>query len=83
MDVRIWIGRQLVVNHLRHILNIETSCCHIGRHQRAEPTGSKGTERPFPLGLAVIAGQRTDRSRLSTQVGRQPSHLIFLITKYH
>jgi hypothetical protein len=55
MDVRIRIGRQLIVNHLGHILNIEASGCHIGRHERPESAGSKGTERPFPLCLAVIA----------------------------
>jgi hypothetical protein len=60
MDVRIRIGRQLIVNHLSHILNIEASGCHIGRHERSEPAGSKGAERPFPLCLAVIAGQRTN-----------------------
>jgi hypothetical protein len=83
MDVRIRIGRQFIVNHLGHILNIETSGCHIGRHERTESAGPKGTERPFPLRLAVIAGQRTDRSRFSTQMGRQSSYLILLITKHH
>jgi hypothetical protein len=83
MDVRIRIGRQLIVNHLGHILNIEASGCHIGRHERTESAGPKGTERPFPLRLAVIAGQRTNRSRFSTQMGRQTSHLILLITKHH
>ena len=70
MNVGIRIGRQLIMNHLSHILNIETSCCHIGRYQRAESAGSKSTERPFPLRLAVIAGQRADRSRFSAQMGR-------------
>ena len=56
MDIRIRIGRQLIVNHLGHILNIEASGCHIGRHERPESAGPKGTERPFPLRLAVIAG---------------------------
>jgi hypothetical protein len=56
MDIRIRIGRQLIVNHLGHILNIEASGCDISRHERPESAGSKGTERPFPLRLAVIAG---------------------------
>jgi hypothetical protein len=71
------------VDHLGHILNIEPSGCHIGRHERTETTGPKGAECSFTLRLAVIAGQGADRSRFSTQVGRQPSHLVLLIAKYH
>jgi hypothetical protein len=60
MDVGIWIGRQLIVNHLGHILNIEPSGCDIGRHERPESAGPKGAERSLTLRLAVITGQRTD-----------------------
>jgi hypothetical protein len=56
MDVRIRIGRQFIVNHLSHILNIEASGRHISCHERTESAGPKGAERPFPLRLAVIAG---------------------------
>ena len=70
MDVGVWIGRQLIVDHLGHILNIESSGCHIGRHERTKTTGPKGAECSFPLRLAVIAGQRTDQSRFSAQMGR-------------
>ena len=66
VDIRVRIGRQLIVNHLGHILNVEASGRHIGRHERPESAGSKGTERPLPLCLAVIAGQRTNRSRFSS-----------------
>ena len=83
VDIRIRIGRQFIVNHLGHILNIETSGCHIGGYERTESSGPKGTERPFPLRLAMVASQRPDRSRFSTQMGRQASHLILLITKHH
>ena len=69
MDVRIRIGRQLIVNHLGHVLNIKASGCHIGRHERTESSSPERAERPFPLRLAVIAGQRTDRSRFSAQMG--------------
>jgi hypothetical protein len=69
MDVGIWIGRQLIVDHLGHILNIEASGCHIRRHERPESAGPKGAERSLTLRLAVIAGQGADRSRFSTQMG--------------
>ena len=55
MDVRIRIGRQFIVNHLGHILNVETSGRHIGRHEGTESTCPKRTERPFALGLTMIA----------------------------
>src|SRR5262249_28659146 len=83
MDVRIRIGWQLIVDHLGHVLNIEASGCHISRHKRTESAGSKSTERPFPLRLTVVACQRTDRSRLSTQMSRQAPHLILLIAEYY
>jgi hypothetical protein len=83
MDVGIRIGRQLIVNHLGYVLNIEASGRHIGRHKRTESTGPKGPERSLPLGLAVISGQRTDRSRFSTQMGCQAPYLILLIAKHH
>jgi hypothetical protein len=57
MDVGIWIGRQLIVNHLGHILDIEPSGCDIGRHERPESAGPKGAERSLTLRLAVITGQ--------------------------
>ena len=60
MDVGIRIGRQLIVNDLGHVLNIEASGRHICCHERAEPSGPERAERSFPLRLAVIAGQRAD-----------------------
>ena len=83
VDIRVRIGRQFIVNDLNHILNIETSGCHIGRHERADVAGPKGAERPFPLCLAMVAGQGADRSRFPAQMGRQASHLILLITEHH
>ena len=66
MDVGIWIGRQLIVDHLGYILDIEPSGCHIGRHERTESTGPKSAERSLTLRLAVITGQGADQSRFST-----------------
>src|SRR5262245_14377600 len=83
MDVRIRIARQLIMNHLSHILNIEASGCHISRHERTKSTGPKGPKRPFSLRLALLAGYRTYRSLLSAQIGSQASHLVLLIAKYH
>ena len=75
MDVRILIGRQFIVITC-HILNIETSGCHIGRHKRTQSAGPKGTERPFPRAW-LDCRQRTDRSRFSTQMAANRRTLYF------
>ena len=60
MHVGRGIDRELVVNDLGNIRNVETARRDVRGNERREPSGAKVTERPLTLRLTVIAGNGTD-----------------------
>src|SRR5262249_10933346 len=81
MNVRIRIDRQFIMNNLRHDGYVQSPRCYIGGDERTEAACPKGTERAFPLRLAMIAGQRADQRLFAAQSCRQAAHLVLLIAK--
>ena len=72
MDVVLRVPRQLEVDDDREVLDIETACRDIGRHEDPDLAGLEALERPRPFRLRAIAVDRDRVEPLAVEARREP-----------
>ena len=71
------------MDDLSYVRDIQPACCHVSGHERPQSSRAERAERPLPLRLAMVAGDRTNQSRFSSQFCCQSFDFVLLVTKHH
>ena len=82
--VHIVIGffRQGVVDHMGHVLDVQTTTRHISGDQHLEAPFLETVQGLDPLVLGHFTGQQAALNAIAMQVVRQPTNLIAPVTEH-
>ena len=83
VDIRISIKRQMIMNNILHIINIQSACSKISTHQHVRTTTLESKQRPLTIFLLHRTMKRRCHKTLPPQEVIHPVYRLPIVEKHY